>query len=229
MMKTFANLGYLAFGVLFLTITISDVKGQYMGQVRGKSDKGFAVDFPIDRKKRPDLAENYDGIAELKITSFKQKYRLGEIMKIDAALLNKSKKPIFFHKFWNSRIYLIQESAKTESVTYLVVDRALSNRNYLLVEPAEYYDETFDILLGCPREAFDAMNQRLSAESSQKAFEQGLFVNWGDACLPVNSVGEYLVELSVLNNRVALPTNKSKIKTAVGTLKSNSLKISVVN
>lgn len=80
---------------------------------------------------------------------------------------------------------------------------------------------SFQLLAGCDKRAFA---QFASNETDDlTVFKRGLFLNWGDACLPNTQSETYTVSVQIKNDFILLTQRKEKVKTAVGTIKSNSL------
>lgn len=191
---------------------------------RGKVGDGHSR---VERSaSRPDLATKLDEVAELKIASRKSVFHLGEMMTLDIALLNTSSYPLFFRKLSEVRVNAITPSAQDNMVQeYGVADRAIVPTAFVRLAPGEIIVRSFQILAGCDKRAFAQISS--SEDNDRTVFNRGLFLNWGDACLPNTQPETYTVSVEMANDFVLLPSRVIKSKTAVGTIKSNSLQLTI--
>jgi len=62
----------------------------------------------------------------------------------------------------------------------------------------------------------------------KRPFERDLFVNWGQACLAAEKAGQYTIIAVQTNDTVLVSGTKSKVKTAVGRIRSTPLTIKII-
>lgn len=177
-------------------------------------------------ESRPDLAMRFADVARLKIASRKSTYNFGEMITLDIALLNTSSQPLFFRKPSELRITALNAVDQRVAVQlYGVSDRAVVPASFVRLAPGEIIVHSFQLLAGCDRRAFAQV--ALTKDDDLTVFESGLFLNWGDACLQTTRPETYNLFVEVKNDFVLLTSRIGKIRTAVGTLKSNSLEMKV--
>lgn len=171
---------------------------------------------------RPDLAIKFQDVAQLKIGSRKSMFHMGEMITIDIALLNTSPQPLFFRKLSDLDINATSSAGQKMTVQrYGVPERAMVPAAFVRLSPGEIVVNSFQLLVGCDRRAFT----QTSGEDDRTVFDRGLFLNWGDACLPNPESETYMLSIKLRNNFVVLPSRTEKLRSAVGTINSNSLEI----
>ena len=184
--------------------------------------------------ERPDLAVEWENVAQLKIASRKLTYRVGEMISIDIAMLNRADEPIFFRPISHPNFRVAGDTGRIPSIMpYGVAEVAFGHASYELVEPDDLQSEHVEILAGCDERAYKqpafGKAEAPAAEDSGRAFvESERFVTWGDACLRATRPGTYDVSVIYRNEQVVTLRRGKKIKTAVGTIKSNPLSITIV-
>lgn len=192
-------------------------------------------------KKRPDLVVDYARVAKFKLASRKTTYRVGEMISIDLAIMNVSDAPVFFHKLGRPSLELraqISNGASVSINTYYTVLEGTVPRSYQRVEPGHILSDTFQLLAGCDDSDLKAYFQETSKLQEEEhrggervffkgLFERALFVNWGEACLAINSPGKYSIMAAQSNDSVLVSSNKRRVKTAVGTMHSSPLTLTI--
>ncbi len=175
---------------------------------------------------RPDLAIKYDEAAQLKIGTRKSTFHTGEMATIDIALLNTSSQPLYFYKIYDPTINVMNPAGQKMMVQgYGVADRAIGPGTFVRLSPGDIIVESFQLLIGCDKRAFA---QFASDPDDRTVFNQGLFLNWGDACLPSPPPETYTLSVGLRNDYVLLPSRAGKLRSAVGTINSNSLEMTIV-
>ena len=171
---------------------------------------------------RPDLAIKFEDVAQLKIGSRKSMFHMGEMITIDIALLNTSPQPLFFRKLSDLDINATSSTGQKMAVQrYGVPERAMVPAAFVRLSPGEIVVNSFQLLVGCDKRAFT----QTSGEDDRTIFDRGLFLNWGDACLPNPESETVMLSVKLRNNFVVLPSRSEKLRSAVGTINSNSLEI----
>jgi len=182
---------------------------------------------PLSR--HPGLGVDYSSIARVKLASRKETYHLREMISLDVAILNRSKASVFLLSALTPNFHLQDENGKEVIITpYGFPARGITASLFTLVEPNEIITEYFDLLAGCDQRAFDQLYSNPETIDDLKAFNDNLFVNWGRACLRIEHPGTYFIVADIRNDYVINSLSKKKVKTAVGRIKSNLLKITVV-
>ena len=186
-------------------------------------------------KSHPDLAVSYPQVSALRISSRKSTYRRDEILSLDIALINLKDQPIFFHKLTVPTLEVRADDKRVLGMTTVL--EGVATDSFDLVEPDSILKKSFQIFCWCndpQRVAFvKALNkvnedERESGIKYQKAlFDKNLFVNWGEACLDVSPPGTYALTAEVDNEDVVVSGKNRKIPTAVGSIKSNTLWITI--
>jgi hypothetical protein len=179
-------------------------------------------------ESHPDLVAKFDEVAELKIASRKSVFHVGEMITLDVALLNTSTRPIFVRKLSELHVGVLNSVGQTQLVQeYGVADRALLPTSFVQLQSGEIIVRSFQLLAGCDKRAFA---QFASTEDDDlTVFNKGLFLNWGDACLPTTQSEAYTVSVQLKNSFVLLSASTHKSRTAVGAIKSNSLEMTVTS
>lgn len=213
------------FFVCLLAVIVIQIASVHRATLGQPSDNGKRVKRA---ETRPDLAIQLENVAQVKIATRKTNFQIGEMITLDVALLNTSGRPLFFRKLSEVRLNALNDAGLSVSAQeYGVADRALVPARFVRLSPGEMSVHSFSLLAGCDERAFA---QFASSETSDRSvFNNGLFLNWGDACLRTRTPGTYAVTAEIENTFVLVPSRTKDAKTAVGKIRSNSLKISLGN
>jgi hypothetical protein len=122
--------------------------------------------------------------------------------------------------------------------TYHTVLEGVAPKSYERVEPGYILSDTFQLLAGCESSGLKAYFQatkKLEQEEHDGGervffrglFERDLFVNWGEGCLAIKSPGTYTITAEQSNDTVVVSSRGPKVKTAVGTIRSTPLVITI--
>lgn len=182
----------------------------------------------LDRSKnRPDLGLGYADAAKLKLASRKKKYRLGEMVSLDLAVLNSASSRVFFRRLLQPNFYVTEHRRGSAAIVpYLIVEPAPTPQLYTLLQPGEIMTESLEVLAGCDKKALQNLTQGLD-KSSKELFEQNRFVNWGEFCLRVTRPGLYTITVEQINNDVVTTADEPNTKTAIGVIRSTPLTIEI--
>lgn len=180
------------------------------------------------REKRPELGVEYLSTGKLKLASRKKYYRIGELVSLDAALINISSKPIFLRDLRDME-FLASSNAGEEIdlVQYVNVSSDATPDRFPLVRPGEIIQHTVHILVGCNKQAFANINLMLDARNGRTVFDRNLFVSWGQGCLDIRRSGTYTLSAKRTNEYVVVSSDTPNTQTAVGSVESNALSIIV--
>jgi len=174
---------------------------------------------------RPKLAIKFAETAQLKIGLRKSTFYIGEMVTIDIALLNTSSQPLFFHNLSEANINAINSAGRKMVVQrYGVPERALVPALFVRLSPGEMIVRSFQLLLDCDKRAF----AESAPNDDRTVFNQGLFLNWGDACLPSPQRETYTLSVDLRNDYVLVPSRTGKLKSAVGTINSNTSEMTIL-
>lgn len=178
-------------------------------------------------KSRPDLSVKFDSVAQLKIAVRKSTFHIGEMIDLNIAVLNSSKKGVFFPLMLDPQIDVQSPSDESVKVRlYGTAERTMVPSSFTLLAPSEADTASFQLLAGCDRRAFSKSN---SADNDRIAFDENLFVNWGRACLSLTRPGTYVLTAEIHNDYVIVSRRHEDTKSAVGKIRSNPLTITIVD
>ena len=136
----------------------------------------------------------------------------------------------------NIDVKAYDEAGKEISVkTFEVSQLGIYLDSYTLLDPGLFVSGNVQLLSGCKeRAAFEESKNKFfegvgsgTSTDSKGVFDQTLFINWGDACLDINHSGSYTIVAEVRNEFVVISPCERNVKTAVGTIRSAPLKITV--
>lgn len=183
----------------------------------------------IERSEnRPDLSLQYADAGKLKLASRKTKYRLGEMISLDLAMLNTTTTPVFFHRLVQPNFHVTaRRRGPVDIVPYLIIEPMPDTDLYTLLPPGEIMTKSFELLAGCDKQAVENIGKGLD-KTSKDFFEEDRFVNWGDFCLRINRPGIYTITVEQVNSNVVITANEPNAKTAIGTLRSTPLPIEII-
>jgi len=196
----------------------------------------------IDLKARPRLGVEYSSMATFKIASRKNTYHIGEMISVDLAILSTARAPVFMHKLLVPSITLNARNDRGGGEAgiraYTTILEGIVPQAYELLQPSEIILGSFQLLAGCNVEglsAFAQVRNKLNEEVHQNQanyqkglFERDLFVNWGDACLALQQPGSFTITVEQTNDHVIVSPCEPGIRTAVGTIRSNPLAITII-
>lgn len=178
--------------------------------------------------QHPELGAEFSEAIDFRLDSRKSIYRLGELMSLDLAMLNKSEESVFTRIPKVPNLYLQRVGGEEKVVIpYHIIDQAVVPELFSQLKKNWMVSQSILLLLGCQK---DEHRQNSSSETEQddkKAFERGSFVNQGQACLPIEKLGEYIITVEVSNYFVIVSPSEQAIKTTVGKLRSASLRITI--
>jgi hypothetical protein len=171
----------------------------------------------------PELRVEYQSVGKLKIASRKSTYHLGETIVIDAAILNLSKDRVCFLSSFEPELSISDNMGhKSSFVPYSIMERTVNTSSFAILDTQTFVTESLELLMGCDERAFGVPSDDAGA------FDKGAFVTWGSGCLDVRRAGTYFLEGDVSNQNVLVSPDKV-MRTAVGRIHSNKLKIAVVD
>jgi hypothetical protein len=192
--------------------------------------------------ERPERGVQYAAVALVRLASRKTTYRMGEIFSVDLALLNVSDKPVRLLKSLSSYpadILTVRDENGTavQINPYNVFSLVIVPDDFALLRPGEMFAISLHLLAGCKDKElvdFDQSRQEFNkavtegrTEYQRGMFERNLFVNWGDACLHLSRPGKYAITAQIRNDYVVISASNQKIKTAVGSIQSAPLTITI--
>jgi hypothetical protein len=211
-----------------MILTVGLISAHAIVSAQKQSDRS-GLSKVVSAKERPDLAIDLQSTAKLKLVMRKELFHIGEMINLDMALLNQSKEPVYLYAITHPKL-TVKDELGNESIvqSYIVVDLAIGLSAYKLVGPDDFTDESFELLAGCDMRAFEQVNSTVNDDSSLTIFNKNRFLNWGNACLQIKRPGTYYISAEFSNDRVVASGVERQHKTAVGKIKSNLLKIVVV-
>jgi len=224
-------------GAVLLTIAVIQLAG--ILKVNSVAN-AQAKDYVEDAKSHPRLVADYSHVTALRIASRKASYRMGEMITIDLALLNVADRAVFFHKLEIPSVELRARDEVGNNVRIIpptTILEGITRESYSIVEPGEILVKSFVMIVRCvdkdQSDHYQAMQKLNEDEREGRVqyqrglFERNLFVNWGDGCIDVSRPGKYYVTAEVSNENVVLSKAKTQKKTAIGTLKSGPLAVTI--
>jgi hypothetical protein len=174
-----------------------------------------------------------------RLASRKAAYRAGEMISLDLAMLNKSDTPVFSKQPTALTVSLIAHSANGAEVKvseFTVYQLGVSTNLYTLLSPNAIITGSLNLLVGCGEQSefMKARNRLLNGGSQEtksvgdrEVFECDLFISWGDACLDTIRPGTYSVVAEIRNEHVIGSPCEPNVKTAVGSIRSTPLRITI--
>jgi len=227
-MRTFMRVGLL----------LALASGQQVPVIKklaGQAGKGSRLGA-FRATARPDLAGDLASVAQLKLASRKTRYRVGEIITADLAIINISDHAIFLPNPRETPVTFMAEDRAGKSVPlfpYREILLVAMPEAYQLAEPDQMTYASFRILAGRDDDAFRMEQEKWGLEHSKEPhhlralFDRGLFVNWGDAYLDTTVPGIYTITAEYSNQFVIVDPANPKTKTATGTIVSSPLTITI--
>lgn len=225
---------------ILITAALLCVQPGAVAQIRRCQDP--SVQRGVDEvKARPKLGVEYAQVAMFKLASRKTTYRIGEMISLDLAILNAGEMPAFFHKLAGPTINLTardEKGAVLQIVSGTIVLEGIVPQSYVLLRPNEVVMGSLQLLAGFnveglsafgeSRERFDQDVHRGRVEYGKGLFDRNLFVNWGDASLRIDRPGTYVITATMVSENVITSRCEPKVRTAVGTIQSTPLTITII-
>lgn len=223
-------------------VTISLVTSQLLvGQSRHQEEGPSTQQAVESLSARPDLGVDYARVAKFKLASRKALYRVGEMISLDLAVMNVSTEPVFFHELNRPTLEFKAQNEKKASVpinTFYTVLEGTAPTSYKQIEAGYFLSNSFELLAGCDDAGLRTFNrakkqleeqERVGGEAAlfKGLFERDLFVNWGEACFAIEKPGKYTITAEQSNDTVIVLPRGPKVKTAVGTIRSTELVITI--
>lgn len=213
-----------AFLLLLTTLSTTFYYSSIAGQQK-RSPLRETVGQVVSVDSRPTRATDWQEVAELKLVARKNTFHVGEMINVDIAMMNQSSEEIFFRSINSPSFVATDEAGKSIAVVpYVVTEFTYTTDLFKLVRASDIETQSFALLAGCDQRAFDQMK---SNSSNRELFDKNLFLNWGDSCLQVAEPGTYFLTAEFKNDKVRT-SSTGKTRTAVGTIRSAALKITIV-
>ncbi|MGH9933262.1 MAG: hypothetical protein ACREA9_29105, partial [Pyrinomonadaceae bacterium] len=119
-----------------------------------------------------------------------------------------------------------------------IVLEGIVPQSYILLRPNEVALGALQLLAGFNVEGLSAFGESREAlnrdvhmgrvEYGKGLFDRNLFVNWGDACLRIDRPGTYIITATMVSENVVTSPCEPKVKTAVGTIRSTSFTVNII-
>lgn len=171
---------------------------------------------------------NLEQIAKSKIQISNSEFRIGELAKLDVALLILSRESIYYPSKLSYRIAIKDGRGANTPFQVIYSDDAIGDfelfkNNYLL-------DTTY-MLIGCDTDSmkdYEAKIGDVNKEDPQELFSHGIFSPPANICLDVSRGETYFIQIEVYNDAVRIADEASgNIPTATGRVTSNVFKFHV--
>src|SRR5262245_2810882 len=189
---------------------------------------------------RPDLAVDADSVTKFKLASRKTKYRFGEVITVDLAVMNASEKPVFMRDPRTTEVVFnaVDVDGKKVSVgIYELILHGPTIDSYRSADPGVAIFTNFYFLAGYDSQASTIFEEkrRLGRNEARDGpasyfktlFERDLFINLGDAYLDAKSAGAFTITAEFENDLVVVSPDNPKMRTATGKIVSSPLTISI--
>src|SRR5688572_5620161 len=171
---------------------------------------------------RRDLAMQYSEASKFKAASQNTKYRYGDLMSVDVAILNTSAVDVY-----SLRLDLFADISVTDLagkqvpiMLYGSPDFILLPQLYLRLKAGNSNFAHILLRIGCESKNIPSFG------SGRELFETNSFVNMGRGCIDFQKPGAYSIRASILNSLVVVDKEKT-IKTLTGTFESSPLSITL--
>lgn len=207
--------------ILFLLVLWSPVDTQLQAPV-------FQEESEFDlspSQTSPESAQSISGSAVLKIVSRKPVASLSEMLLIDVAIMNTGDTSVLFPTL--ASIDLIIEDSRGRELTVSKYGIRDSLSSFRLMAPKTTSTRSFSLLIGCDDEVLERVYLRKHAKNESDVFERDLFVSNGDACVEIGRSSTIYLTATLQNYLVAKSKKLSGVKTAVGILSSNRIKLAI--
>lgn len=224
---------------LFIVAMLAHFEAGY-GQGQSSRCQNPAAERELsDFEQEPKRGAPYANVAKFKLASRKTEYRQGEMISVDMAMLNISKSPVFFRKLSGNALTFsvsYEKEAATPLLPNLIVLEGIVSQSFRLVETNKLTTGSYQVLAGCDsggEKSFSKVQEKMLKElppgrdADKIVFEKDLFITWGDACLLIKRPGTYTITVEAHNNYVVKSPCEPNIKTAVGTIQSTPLTITI--
>jgi hypothetical protein len=179
--------------------------------------------------KQPELGVDYSKVARFKLISRKTTYHMGEMITLDLAMLNIAGESIFFNELSNPELQVVDDKGKEVKLApYFIAEGIVNPKQYTLLKPWHMVSDSVQLLSGCDERAFKQASEGLDDEDEKRAFDNNQFINWGRACLKITRPGIYKITAMRTNQYVVVSSCEPETKTAIGTMRSAPLIITVI-
>lgn len=225
--------------IICIVLTGSVTPQHLIGKSRQKQSASTRESIE-DLKKRPDLGVDYARVARFKLGSRKTTYHVGEMISVDLAIMNISDTPVFFHGLNRPTLELDARDEKGLQVSinpYTTALEATSPKSYMQIEQSHLIVASFQLLAGCTGDLDTFLDQKYKVMQEEfgrgepayfkRLFQDSLFVDWGNACLSVKIPGRYTITAEQTNDTVLVSPKRPRVRTAVGTIRSTSLTLTI--
>jgi len=191
-------------------------------------------------KDRPEVGVPYSKVIQFKLGSRKSVYRQDETITLDLALLNTSGDPLFIQKpelpFLSFRV-VRDGGSPVETHPYATVLGGVTPASFRYLAGSGLLTTSLHVLIGCNSKRlseFQKAQREMVTQShlderlyDRLLFERDLFTSWGDGCLASIEPGTYTFSAEITNECVVKSDCEPLIKTAIGTIESQPLKIRI--
>jgi hypothetical protein len=187
------------------------------------------------------LAVEYNDVSKIKLASRKTTYRVGEMINIDLAILNTASFPVFFRNLKSNALTLQvrYENEREARVYFQLYLEGLVPQSFSLAQPNGMLIESYQILAGCNVEGlseYETTREKIvkalplnAGIDDRPFFENNIFVNWGDACIRAVRPGAYTFTAEFQHDDTVVNSPcDPKAKTAVGSIRSSPLTITII-
>lgn len=173
--------------------------------------------------RRGDLALPYPKAAKFKAASQNNRYRFGDLISVDVAILNNSASEVHSLRldlFADLAVSGI-ESGRVPIMLYGNPDFIPLPQHYERLKPGEIHFAQILLRVGCENKTVPRFG------SGREVFETSSFVSMGRGCIDFPKVGDYAISGLIRNTRVVVDKDKA-IKTLTGTFESAPLNITLI-
>lgn len=178
--------------------------------------------------RRPELRIEYARAARFKLASRKTTYRIGEIISLDAALLNVSGQPAYFRHPENSEfVARDRRGNEVRVIPYVTPSVDITRTSFSLLQKDQILTNSTQLLVGCNDRVSRDVIASLGEDNDRVVFDRNLFVNQGYGCIDVRHAGTFAVTAEESNEYVVVSSGVSSALTVVGTIQSNYFTITV--
>lgn len=181
----------------------------------------------VPSSEHPELTVGLQRVARAKIFLLKNHYHLDDVIKLDVGMLIDGNDEYFFPVDLNYRIKINDSTGNPIplELIFSVDGQAIYKkvRDTLLTN-------SFYIFVGCKSKLlkdFEKSEVLADANDSRSLFERSIFSPPANGCLDVTAGGEITVSVEVFNDYVVVSNPGSKIKTLVGLVRSNELRVRI--
>jgi hypothetical protein len=197
----------------------------YLAQKTAESNTKTRDDY--SSKPSSQMTINYSAAVEFKAISRKKEYRIGELISVDLAMLNKTENPLYFLDLEDFTMISVRDIKGNSVSAGDYGSPPLRAPSFSLLNKGEYTSAHIFYLLTCKdiKEADSYNADNNFNVSMEKEFNDNRFTFLSRGCIDIKKPGKYFITMTIYNSLTAKDKTK---KTAIGEMESTPLEITII-